>query len=175
MLILIATAALIALPSAALAKGVTEAQVCGATGCAPVDDASLHAVMPEGDPTGTPPTAAPFVNVRLTIHDGPHGAPIEDGFTYVPSAGVMRPNGAEQWIRLYPDRRAELNAIVAATTPLPASQLTGVAPPPAAADDGTPWWPLAGAIAAALALLALGGRYATSAVKARPRASKSAN
>jgi hypothetical protein len=72
------------------------------------------------------------------------------------------------------DDRALLDHLVAPFAPHPASQLARAAPPPAQ-DDGTAWWPIAGAAAAALALLALLARYATSALKARPRASKSAN
>ncbi len=102
--------------------------------------------------------------------------PSPERFTYLPSAGVIRPEGATEWLRLHPNRRARLDALVAAIEPRPAAQLRGGAVVrPAPPGDATPWLPNAGTIAAALALLALIARYATSALNARPRASKSAN
>jgi hypothetical protein len=76
-------------------------------------------------------------------------------------------------VRLSDQDRALLDHAVAPFEPYPAAQLARVAPP--AQAGGTAWWTIAGAAAAALALLALVARYATSALKARPRASKSAN
>jgi hypothetical protein len=57
--ILIATAALSALPVPALAKGTaTSAQVCGANGCNTVDLSSLPALV-DGVPARPPATPAP--------------------------------------------------------------------------------------------------------------------
>lgn len=99
-----------------------------------------------------------------------------DRYTYLPSLGAVRAQGETQWTRLHPARRAELAKIVAPVMPLPAAQLTGVAQPATGASgDGTPWWTIPAVVVATLALLVLVTRYATSALKARPRASKSAN
>lgn len=173
--LVIATAALAALPAAAPGKGIADAQVCGAAGCTTVDPRFFHAVLPEGDPVTTSVTAAPFVTVRVSWRHGAHARDEQlERFTYVPSLGVIRPEGERQWTKLYPVRRAELDELVAPVEPLPGAELTGVVQPATAAPDGdgeTASWPIAGAAAAALGLLALLVRYATSAVKARPRAS----
>ena len=177
--LVIAAAALAALPAAAAGKGIVDAHVCGAAGCTTVDPRFFHAVLPEGDPVTTPIAAAPFVTVRVRWRHGAYARDEQlDRFTYVPSLGVIRPAGETQWTKLYPVRRSELDKLVAPIEPLPAARLTGVVQPAAAApnsDGGPAWWPIAGAAAAALALLALLVRYATSALNARPRASKSAN
>ena len=175
--LVIAAAALAALPAAAAGKGIADAHVCGAAGCTTVDPRFFHAVLPEGDPVTTPIAAAPFVTVRVSWRHGAYARDEQlDRFTYVPSLGVIRPAGKTQWTKLYPVRRAELDKLVAPIETLPAARLTGVVQPAAAAPGGdgdreTAWWPIAGAAAAALALLALLVRYATSALNARPRAS----
>ena len=173
--LVIAIAALAALPAAAPAKGIADAQVCGAAGCTTVDPRFFHAVLPEGDPVTAPVTAAPFVTVRVSWLHGAYARDEQlERFTYVPSLGVIRPAGETQWTKLYPVRRAELDKLVSPVEPLPAARLTGVVQPAATAPDGdgeTAWWPIAGAAAAGLALLALLVRCATSALNARPRPS----
>ena len=175
--ILIATAALAAtVTSPALAKGTaTAAQVCGADGCNTVDLSSLPALV-DGVPARPPATPAPFVTLRTTVEYGPDAPPRTVAYDYLPSLGITRPSGSRddsQWVRISDADRALLDHAIAPFEPYPAAQLVRVAPP--APDGGTAWWPIAGGAAAALALLALVARYATSAVKARPRASKSAN
>lgn len=171
--LLIASATLAALPSAASAKGIVAAEVCGADGCTAVDNRWFHATVSEGDPLTRPVEAAPFVTLQVTFL---HHEATPETLTYLPSQGVIRPEGAPEWIRLYPNRRAQLDALVAPVEPRPAAQLRGAAVVrPAPAGDTAPWLPIAGTITAALVLLALLARYATSALKARPRASKSAN
>jgi hypothetical protein len=175
--ILIASAALVALPAPALAKGTaTAAQVCGAQGCNAVDLSSLPALV-DGVPARRPAAPAPFVTLRTTVGYGPDAAPRTIAYDYLPSLGITRPSGSRddsQWVRISDADRALLDHAVAPFEPYAASQLARVAPP-AQPDGGTAWWPIAGAAAAALAALALLARYATSALKARPRASKSAN
>jgi hypothetical protein len=174
LLVLLTCSALAAIPSVALAKGITGVEVCGADGCSAVDPAFFHAAMAEGDPFLAPVAAAPFVTVRVKHGEYRGGAPIRahsERFTYVPSLGLVRPQGATQWIELYPVRRRELDKIVAPVRPLPAARLRGVGAPPQAASPGggTPWSLIGGACAAALLLLVLLGRYALAAVRARPR------
>jgi hypothetical protein len=172
--VLIAAAALAAGPSSALAKGATAAQVCGADGCTDVQRDKLAGLLAEGDPTEPPQTATPFVEIRLTVIAGPNGKTDRRAFDYLPSLGVTRSHDERAaWVKLYPVWRASLNEAVGATELRPASELAQIAGLPRRdGDSGPPWWAIAGA---ALALLALLARYKTSDLKARPRASKSAN
>ena len=162
-----------------LAKGTaTAAQVCGANGCNTVDLSSLPALV-DGVPAGRPATPAPFLTLRTTVEYGPDALPRTIAYDYLPSLGITRPSGSRddsQWVRLSGEDRALLDHAIAPFAPYPAAQLARVMPPepPAQAGD-TAWWPIAGGAAAALALLGLLARDATSALKARPRASKSAN
>ena len=171
LLVLTACVALTILPITAGAKAIAGVEICGADGCHPVDDAAFHAYLADGRPVQAPVAAAPFVTVRVS-HAAPGVAAHTDQFTYLPSRGLVRAQGAPQWTKLYPRRRGEIDAIVAPVKPLPAAQLAGVVQPPAhAARADAPWWPLAGAAVAALAILALLARYATTALNARPRRS----
>lgn len=177
-LLLAACAALAAAPATSTAKGIVGVDVCGADGCSAVDEASFHAALAVGRPVSAAVPAAPFVTVRVKFADGPRATPRSESFTYVPSLGLVRQDSTASWTKLFPARRSELDKVVAAIRLLPAAELSGAVQPAADAapdDDGTPWPPIVGAAAAALALLALLARYATSALKARPRASKSAN
>ncbi|CAN5293480.1 hypothetical protein BH20ACT16_BH20ACT16_09620 [soil metagenome] len=165
-----------AVPATSAAKGIAGADVCGADGCHAVDPAFFHAVMTDGAPLGAPVAAAPFVTVQVHHHRIPGQPARTDRFTYLPSLGLVRPQDATRWIRLYPMRRGELDKLVAPIAPLPANELTAVVHPATdTATQSTSWLPVLAGAAAALALLALLARYATSALKARPRASKSAN
>lgn len=177
--VLIAAALVAAFPASAPAKGITSAEICGAAGCQDVDEAQYYALYAEGDPTQPPAAAAPFVTVKFTQQHGPDYE-ATDAYDYVPSLGVTRPvvpavNG--DWVKLTPTSRAALDEAVRGVAPLPAARLTGIPLPVAPAVDGggPSWWALTGAALASLVLLALLARYATSALNARPRASKSAN
>lgn len=150
-------AALATIPAPSAAKGIEGAEICGRDGCHAVDERFFHAVMTDGVPFTAPVAAAPFVTVQVNYISHGGAPPPTDRFTYLPSLGLVRPQGATQWTRLYPVRRAELDRIAAPVRPLPAGQLTGVVQP-AAADEATLWWPLAGAAVAGLALLVLLGR-----------------
>jgi hypothetical protein len=173
LLVLLACCALAALPSTAVAKGISGVDVCGAAGCSAVAPALFHAALVDGKPFGAPVAAAPFVTVEVKYrhHAGGSGAATTiDRFTYLPSLGLVRPQGSGQWIELYPVRRAELDKIVAPVELLPAARLDGVAQPDVRPPDGgTSRWLVGGAAGAALLLLALLGRYALGAVRTRPR------
>jgi hypothetical protein len=177
------TAALAAVPSLATAKGVREAEVCGATGCRDVDDGNLFAFLPDGSSARPPSAGAPFVTVTVTMeHDRSEGGGFE--YDYLPSLGLTRTHDLStygEWVKLSPRSRAALDGAIAGTKLRPAAQLGELpepAPAPAhapATDGGPPSWAISGAALAAIALLALAARYATSALKARPRPSKEAN
>jgi hypothetical protein len=177
--VLIAAALVAALPASAPAKGITSAEVCGAAGCRDVDEASFYALFAEGEPTDPPAAAAPFVTVKLTIAHGPDAGEANDGFDYVPTLGITRPRFSTSnadWVKLSATSRMALDDVVRGVPPLSAARLTGVPQPVApTGDGGPPWWAIAGAALAGLVALALLARYATSALNARPRASKSAN
>jgi hypothetical protein len=174
--LLIICAVLATHPSTSAAKGIAGVDVCGAAGCQAVDEAFFHAGLADGIAVGAPVAAAPFVTVHVAHHTAPGAPTHEERFTYLPSLGAVRAQGETRWIRLSAFRRAELDEIVATVTPRPAAQLSGVAQPaPDGPDDGAAWWTIAAVAAATLALLARFARYARSALKARPRASKSAN
>ena len=170
------------LPGAAHAKGLVSGQVCGADGCSAVDRASLRGMLPDADHADAPTAGAPFVTVRLTMREGARGPLHRERYTYVPSHGLLRFDGAPGWMQVRPAFRAELDRLAAAVAPLPAAKLAGVEPAPPAtaqppasprADDGTPWWAIAGAAGAALVLLALLARY-MGFPSAHPGASRSA-
>lgn len=180
---LIATAALAAAPSPATAKGVRDAEVCGAAGCREADRDAYFAFLPDARESDPPTAAAPFVTVTVTME---HDRSETGSFTYdyVPSLGMMRTDDMStygEWMTLTHAARVTLDDVIAGTKLKPAVQLGELPPPsattptPSPAADGTPWWAIAGAGVAILALLALLARYATSALKARPRASKSVN
>jgi hypothetical protein len=175
--ILLALAALAAAPVPALAKGAPDAaQVCGTNGCSTVDVSSLPALV-DGVTTRPPAHPAPFVTLRTTIDRGPDAGPLALRIDYFPSLGITRPSGsrdASQWVRLSDNDRARLDHVVAPFEPYPAARLA-LGTRSGHDADSMPWLAIAGVSAAALALLALLARYATSALKARPRASKSAN
>ena len=184
--VLIAAALVAAFPASAPAKGITSAEICGAAGCQDVDAASHYALFAEGDPTQPPAAAAPFVTVKLTLEHGPDAGGATDAYDYVPSLGMTRavvPAVNGEWVKLTPTSRAALDEAVRGIEPLPAARLTGIPLPvdpadpvaPAGDDGGAPWWAIAGAALAGIVALALLARYATSALNARPRASKSAN
>ncbi|MEA2184046.1 MAG: hypothetical protein QOF69_3231 [Solirubrobacteraceae bacterium] len=182
LLTLITVAALAAAPSSALSKGAIGAQVCGADGCTDVPRDEPGGMLAQGHPTQPPQAAAPFAEIRLTVIAGPHGKTDRVAFDYLPSLGVTRTHdGAAGWVKLQPAWRTALNEALGATKLRSASELARLAglpnPNPNSNHDtgsrsSLPWWAITGA---ALALLALLTRYSTSALKARPRASKSAN
>ena len=164
-LVLIIAATLAAAPSTALAKGIGNAEVCGAAGCQSLTEADASALMAEGNPSDPPSVAAPFFTLRMTMReDGPRPREHEIGFDYLPGLGLTHPHGAasgEEWVKVYPPSRQALDAAVRGIAARPASQLAGIAQPQEQRDGGPAWWPLTGAALAALALLALLARRLT--------------
>ena len=65
----VAALALAAAPAAA-AKEITKAEVCGPDGCTNVADRAVLPILANGGPPRTPPTAAPYYDVRVTMAEG---------------------------------------------------------------------------------------------------------
>jgi hypothetical protein len=156
----VAALALAAAP-AAVAKEITQAQVCGADGCTSVDDESDRAVLINGGPPRTPPAAAPYYEVRLTMDEGDQKARF--GFAAVPERHALR-NDEGTWIEMPPEMTALITNVAAGHRAFPAGDLTGAAPPPAprsrAADAGSPLWPEGALIGLVLAAAGMALAYA---------------
>jgi hypothetical protein len=155
MLVLAAAAALaLAAAPAAVAKEVTKAQVCGPDACSNVDDQEGRAILTNGGPPRTPPTAAPYYDVRLTVAEG------DEEFTWstaaVPERHALRADDGT-WMEMPPEMAALITKVAGDHKPFPASDLIGAAPPadpkPAPAPADSPLWP-EGVIIALAALLA---------------------
>jgi hypothetical protein len=74
-LLLAAVAALaLAAAPAALAKEITKAEVCGPDGCTSVGDKAVFPILANGGPPRTPPTAAPYYDIRITMAEGEQNA-----------------------------------------------------------------------------------------------------
>jgi hypothetical protein len=157
MRIALVLALVLALAPAAAAKEITKAEVCGPDGCSTVSDHGALAVIGNGGPPRTPPTAAPYYDVRITV------AEAEQDFTWsyaaVPSRHAQRADDGT-WMEMPPDVTALVRKYAAGRRPYPSTEMVGWAAPPvpkpAAAAD-SPVWPeglvivlvaLAGALAA---------------------------
>ena len=154
----LALALAVAVAPAALAKEITKAEVCGTGGCASVDDEAGRAVLLNGGPPRTPPTAGPYYNVRMEMaHEG------EDvgAFTLVavPDKRAYRADDGA-WYEMPSEMTALVTKVTAGYKAFPAAGLIGAAPAPeprpaAAADSGSPLWPEGVLIALALAVAAV--------------------
>ena len=160
-LVLAAIAALaLAVAPAAMAKEIKQAQLCGTDGCATADDGD-HAVLVNGGPPRTPPTAAPYYDVRLTVAEGDQNATWS--FAAVPARHAMRADDGT-WMQMAPDASALVTKTAAGRKPYPASEMVGWAaapdPKPEPASTDSPLWP-EGVI---VALIALGAAFVARAV-----------
>src|SRR3954465_3465374 len=92
---LVALAALALLPSAASAKEIVKAQVCGADDCVTVGPAVAMDLANGGPPTDPPKEAAPFYTAELTMReDGEKTFTFKTAF--VPKDGLIR-NSEGTW------------------------------------------------------------------------------
>ena len=153
-LVLAAVAALaLAAAPAAVAKEIKEAQVCGADGCTAVDDSGDREVLVNGGPPRTPPTAAPFYNLRIVVDTG-GGHTERFDVAAVPERRALRGMDGT-WMEMPPEQATVITKLTEGHRPLPASGLIGAAPAPeprpAPADGGSPLWPEGVLIALALA------------------------
>ena len=156
MLVLAAVAALaLAAAPAAVAKEIKEAQVCGPDACSSVDDEQGRAVLVNGGPPRTPPAAAPYYDVRVTMQEGDDEA--KWSFAVAPERNAMRADDGT-WMEMTPEMTALVTKVAGDQKAFPAWQLIGAAPPvdpqpqPAAGTD-SPLWP-EGVILALLAVAA---------------------
>ena len=153
-LVLAAVAAFAFAPPAA-AKEVKQAQVCGPDGCATVDDSQSRAILIDGGPPRTPPTAAPYYDVRLTMVGGDEE--FTTSFAAVPARHAMRGDDGT-WMEMPPEMSALVTKVAAGREPYPARELAGWAAPSepeVASSSDSPLWP-EGVI---VALLAIGAAF----------------
>jgi hypothetical protein len=127
--------------------------VCGPDGCSTVADRATAPVLGNGGPPRTPPTAAPYYDIRLTVDEG------DQDFTFgvvaVPARHAMRADDGT-WMEMPPDMTALVTKTAAGRKPYPASEMTGWAAPepkPEPASTDSPLWP-EGVIVALIAVAA---------------------
>jgi hypothetical protein len=154
MLVLAAVVAFAIAPAAA-AKEVEQAQVCGPDGCAAVDDSRSREILLDGGPPRTPPAAAPYYDVRLTMVGGDEE--FTTSFAAVPARHAMRADDGT-WMEMPAEMSALVTNVAAGREPYPADELAGWAAPepaqPAAGGSSdSPLWP-EGVVIALLAIAA---------------------
>ena len=165
--LVLAVALLLTVVPAAVAKEITKAEVCGPDGCSAVADVAVAPVLGNGGPPRTPPTAAPYYDVRLTVAEGEHNATWS--FAAVPARHAMRADDGT-WMEMPPDMVALVNKTAAGRKQYPASEMVGWAaapdPKPESASTDSPLWP-EGVL---IALIALGAAFAARGVWLRAAA-----
>jgi hypothetical protein len=156
--LVLAVALLLAVAPAAVAKEITKAEVCGPDGCTGVADRAVMPILGEGGPPRTPPTAAPYYDVRITMAEGDQNATWS--FAAVPARHAMRADDGT-WMEMPPDMVALVRKTAGGRKPYPASEMVGWAaapdPKPEPASTDSPLWPegvIVALIAAASAFLA---------------------
>jgi hypothetical protein len=150
---LVLAVALVLAPAAA-AKEITKAEVCGPDGCTAVADRAVLPVLGNGGPPRTPPTAAPYYDVRITMAEGDQDATWS--FAAVPARHAMRADDGT-WMQMAPDAAALVTKTAAGRKPYPAGEMVGWAaasdPKPEPASTDSPLWP-EGVIVALVAVAA---------------------
>jgi hypothetical protein len=152
--LVLVVALVLAVAPAAAAKEITKAEVCGPDGCTAVADRAVLPILGNGGPPRTPPTAAPYYDVRITMAEGDQNATWS--FAAVPARHAMRADDGT-WMEMAPDAAALVTKTAAGRTPYPAGEMAGWAaapdpkPEPATADS--PLWP-EGVIIALIAVAA---------------------
>jgi hypothetical protein len=159
-LIAAAAAALaLAAAPAAVAKEIKQVQVCGPDACRTVDDENARMTIVDGGPPRTPPTAAPYWDVRVTMAEGEEEHTW--GFAAVPSKEAARADDGT-WMAMPREVTTLVKEYSRGIESFPPSELLGWAPPrkepqPAPVGDAdSALWP-EGVI---IAVLALGGAVA---------------
>jgi hypothetical protein len=151
--LVLAVLLVLAVVPAAAAKEITKAEVCGPDGCTAVADRAVLPILGNGGPPRTPPTAAPYYDVRITMAEGDQNATWS--FAAVPARHAMRADDGT-WMEMAPDAAALVTKTAAGRKPYRAGDLLGTAPAdpkpePAGADS--PLWP-EGVIIAVIAMAA---------------------
>jgi hypothetical protein len=136
--LVLALALLLAAAPAAAAKEITKAEVCGPDGCTAVADVAVAPILGNGGPPRTPPTAAPYYDVRITMAEGDQNATWS--FAAVPARHAMRADDGT-WMQMAPDAAALVTKTAAGRKPYPAGEMVGWAaapdpkPEPASTDS----------------------------------------
>ena len=84
-------------------------------------------ILGNGGPPRTPPTAAPYYDVRLTVAEGDQDATWS--FAAVPARHAMRADDGT-WMEMPPDVAALVTKTAAGRKPYPASEMVGWAAAP---------------------------------------------
>ncbi len=139
-LVLLAAAAVLALPAAAGAKQVGGLTVCGHDGCHNVTSTAALKGFMSGYETLSPEKAEPFFTVRVTmLHDHENAG----GWTvrYLPTANLMRADadyGKQIWTRPAGVTARALRRAARGLGPYPAAKLGPVREPSPAAVEVPP-------------------------------------
>jgi hypothetical protein len=159
--LLLALAAALLAASAAQAKEITKARLCGLESCVTTRDPTLLQALMRGGPPSVPPTTkgGGVISVRATVAE-PDGDEVGQ-FTswWVPAARMLVAEDGT-WMRM-PGAAPVLERLTGRLEPFPGSTigLSDEAAPPAApppADDGGGFpWPLAALVLAGIAAGAL--------------------
>jgi hypothetical protein len=165
----------LALPATAIAKEPVKVTVCGAQGCNDSKDGqTIMALAEGGNPTGgAPSVAAPGYKVRVTFKEG--GRQVGTfAVWHVPSLRLIRSEDGV-WMEMKAAGLAALRQVAGDLHPFPAGAIPTASPSPGGAlpphtykvadtpkaapaaetgggSGGTPWWLIAGIVAALAAL-----------------------
>ena len=168
--LLLTAVAVLALAAPAAAKEITQAQICGDSGCTTISDRETLRSLPHGgEATAEPPAAAEFYTLAFTFE----AAREQHQFRmyYVPSANLLAANGqtpaALAWFTVDGEALDAIRAAVDGLEPFPALERgwpAEIKSPArlrtagrAAEEDGAPFLPWIALAAGAVAFAALGG------------------
>ena len=116
-------------PSVAAAKELTRAKICGAAGCTTVSDRKTLNMLPAGgDTSGSPPPAAPFYTLHLTVEA--EGRSYHFRTWFVPSSNMVAnrdESGQTDWYAIFgaPSQKL-MRTLVRGLAPFPRPVLTRV-------------------------------------------------
>jgi hypothetical protein len=130
LVVLVALAALAA-PANALAKEISGAKICGASGCVTSTDkdALMQVVQSSAPVPERAPGPAPYYKVTFRVTEPGHGPVGGWDAWFVPSAGLLSTrgeSGAPEWSALDDPAVAFLEGAVAALQPFPTPRFTRV-------------------------------------------------
>jgi hypothetical protein len=115
-----------ALPAAAIAKGIASLSVCGTAGCHPVDRAAVRGSFERLVPAPAPDRREPYYTLRAKARDASGDVVEVFALAWLPRAGVVRPDGASEWLRPGPPLARALRRAARGLHPRPASALGAI-------------------------------------------------